>query len=330
MEGLLHISVYLSRGYRWCSILIMSAVLAGCQSSEQPLIQSTSVVVPSAVIIESSPPPINSPTPEPIKTLVPQFTPTPPLITPAPAEGTFADQSVDSPDGQWTALPEIELLSDGYQISLQVFNKDKSVVWSPVDYKGEGLGYSFPTPKHWSSDSRYFYYVDQEVIDGCGEFFPVEQAWKRLDTATGEVDAIDLPLGRGQAFSPDDALLAYTTAESPLQLVIQELPAEEEQVIPLLQGVQSQVNAQGGKIVWSPEGDALILAAATGNICDDPLPTFYLFTLQIADMRLVSLYEGKDYIRPLEWDTSGKILVKDWNSKSWWIDAANGKITTAP
>lgn len=321
---------HLSKGYLWSSIFFLSAVLAGCRASEQLPIEDTYVVTPSAVIIESTLPHTFSPTAAPIKTMVPKFTPTPGLITPAPAEGTFADQSVDSPDGEWTALPQIELLSDGYQISLQVFKKDKSVVWKPVDYKGEGLGYSFPTPKHWSSDSRYFYYVDQEVVDGCGEFFPVEKAWKRLDTQTGEVDAIDLPLGRGHAYSPDDSMLAYTTAETPLQLVIQELQSEEEQLIPLLPDVQYQVNAQGGKIVWSPEGDALILAAATGNICDDPLPTFYLFSLQITDMRPVSLYEGKDYIRPLEWDTSGKILVKDWNSKSWWIDAVSGKITTAP
>jgi len=323
-------SGYLHRGYCWCINLILAAVLIGCTPNDQPLQQNTLEVAPSAVSTESTLPSIISPTVEPIRTLVAQFTPTPRLITPAPAEGTFTDQSFVSPDGEWTALPGIELLADGYQISLQVFNNDKSVVWKPVDYKGAGLGYTFPTPKHWSSDSRYFYYVDQEVVDGCGEFFPVEKAWQRLDTQTGEVESVDLPPGRGHAFSPDDSLLAYTTAETPLQLVIQKLQAGTEQRTPLLAEDPDAVNAQGGKIVWSPEGDALILAAATGNICDDPLPAFYLLMLRTTDMELDTLYEGKDYIRPLEWDASGKILVKDWNSKSWWIDALSGVITTAP
>ena len=308
-------------------VILALAVLTGCtnlsQATSLPPVEASptsAVVVPLSSLTQSM-------TNTPRITLVPKYTPTPRLITPAPAEGTFADQSIISPDGSWTALPAFETLSDGYRVSLRVFNKDESVVWTPMDYKGDGVGYIFPFPKRWSDDSRYFYYV--ELITGSGEFFPIDQSWLQLDTQTGKVAVVGLPVGRGHMTSPDESILAYTTSTAPLGLVLVDVQTQTELKVPLFLNPQENQNAQAGSIVWSPSGDVLILAVANG-INDSPHPTFSLVSVQRTDLKMTILYQGKDYVRPMQWGADNKVLVKDWNSKSWWINAADGKITPAP
>ncbi|MHB0987790.1 MAG: hypothetical protein ACYC3P_03880 [Bellilinea sp.] len=317
-------------GGQLLSIIFGLAFLAGCTNAPQKTSLPPAEASPTTKVIAPSLTPTQKITATPYITLVPQYTPTPRLITPAPAEGTFADQSVVSPDGNWTALPAFETLPDGYRVSLQVFNQDESIVWTPVDYKGDGLGYTYPSPKRWSADSRYFYYVELNVVDGCGEFFPTDQIWLQLDTQTGTVEPIDLPVGRGHMTSPDESFLAFTSATAPLELVLLDVQTQTEQKVTLLPDETENQNAQGGSIVWSPTGDGLILAVASGNICDSPLPSFSLISVKAADLKVKVLYVGKDYIQPLRWSADGKVLVKDWNSKSWWMDAETGETTSAP
>lgn len=309
---------------------MLAGIAAGCGPVEPTASQASLQPAPAT----STLPPLASlptaPTEVPVRTILPHYTPTPRLITPAPSEGTFTDQSVLSPDGIWTAEPSFETIVSGYRIKLQVFNKDKSKVWTPVDYEGEGLGYSMPTPKHWSADSRYFYYVEKAVADGCGDFFPVEKAWQRLEVETGEVDSVELPSGRGHSFSPDDAWLVYISDEMPLELVVVETLSGVETTLALLPEELDHSNAQGGQVIWSPQSDAIVFAVATGLICGEIQPVFSMFRADLEPLKVVSLYEGSDYLYPLQWDPSGKILVRDWNLKSWWIDAANGYLTTSP
>ncbi|HWR66741.1 MAG TPA: hypothetical protein VN364_11550, partial [Bellilinea sp.] len=310
--------------------VVFIVLLVGCSktppvTSQPSPVESTLPAVPAAT---TPAPPINTPTPQ--ITLVAEYTPTPRLITPAPSEGTFFDQSIVSPDKEWTALPAFETLATGYRVSLTVFNKDKSIIWTPVDYTGEGLGYTFPNPKGWSNDSKYFYYLESTVADGCGDFYPVDQTWQRLDVQTGQVDSIDLPSGRGHIFSPDESYVAYTTDSAEVELVILTTADQSEIKIPLpIIAADGQIPQAGG-IRWSPDGKQLMLAAASGEFCGSSTIEFYLFAVQVSDLSVETLYQGKDFIRPLEWNSSGKVRVMDWNSKSWWIESETGKITTAP
>ncbi len=204
------------------------------------------------------------------------------------------------------------------------------MVWTPVDYKGEGLGYTFPNPKQWSADSKYFYYLESTVADGCGDFYPVDQKWQRLDVQTGKVDSIDLPSGRGHMFSPDESLLAYTTGSAEVELVILNTTDQSEIKVALPVNPAKDQVPQAGGIRWSPDGKQLILAAASGEICGSSAIEFYIFIVQRSNLKVNTLYEGKDFIRPLEWRSAGKVRMMDWNSKSWWIDSTTGEITTAP
>lgn len=310
--------------------IVLTVLLVGCSNTPSVVTQPVPAepTNTSAPVTTKLPAPSNTPTPQ--ITLVAKYTPTPRLITPAPSEGTFVDQSVVSPDRVWTAVPVFETLTTGYRVSLTVSNKDKSIVWTPVDYTGEGLGYTFPNPKRWSADSQYFYYLESTVADGCGDFYPVDQTWQRLDVQTGQVDSIDLPPGRGHMFSPDESYLAYTTDSTEVELVILNTADQTEIRIPLpIVAAEGQIPQAGG-IRWSPDGKRLILAAASGEICGSSVIEFYLFTVQVSDRSVETLYQGKVFIRPLEWSSAGKVRVMDWNSKSWWIDSVSGEITTAP
>ena len=317
-------------GGQLCTAILALAVLAGCTATPQETSLPPAEASPTPKVIVPSLIPTRETTATPYITLVPQYTPTPRLITPAPPEGTFADQSVVSPDGNWTALPAFETLPDGYRVSLRVFNKDESVVWTPMDYKGDGLGYVFPMAKRWSADSRYFYYAESIASDGCSEFFPTDQNWLQLDTQTGKVATIEMAAGRGHAFSPDEKIQAYTTISAPLTLVLLDNQTMTEQKVELLPDEPDSENAQGGNIVWSPDGEKVILTISSANICDNPEVTFYLMTVQLADSAVKLLYQGEDYVRTLQWSPDDKVLVMDWNSRSWWMDAETGEITSAP
>ncbi|MRS03779.1 hypothetical protein EG832_11250, partial [bacterium] len=268
---------------RVLALFLFIIFLASCSNTQSTPDQVNilpSITAPSSEHTATLP---SDETATPLITLVAKYTPTPRLITPAPSEGTFLDQSVISPDGQWTALPAFETLASGYRVSLTITNRDKSVVWTPVDYKGDGLGYSFPNPKRWSADSRYFYYLESTVADGCGDFYPVDKNWQRIDVQTGVVDRIDLPPGRGHMSSPDESLLAYTTDSKDVDLVILTTTDQSEIKIPLpIIAAKDQVPQAGG-IRWSPDGKQLILAAATGDICGPSAIEFYLFTVQVSD-----------------------------------------------
>jgi len=316
--------------FKALTLVLFTVGLVGC-SNPPPVPGPPAIGEPTntSVPVSNQPSlPTNATTPQ--ITLVAKYTPTPRLITPAPSEGTFIDQSINSPDGEWTALPAFETLSTGYRVSLTITNKDKSIVWTPVDYQGDGLGYSFPKPKRWSADSRYFYYLESAVVDGCGDFYSIETNWQRFDVQSGQVDKFDLPAGRGHMFSPDESTLAYIPETAPTNLVLLEVSTQTETRVALPITLEDGQIPQAGGILWSPDGDQIILAAANGNICETKQLEFYLITIQISDLEVETLYQSKDFIRPLAWGANDKMRVMDWNSKSWWIDSTSGEITTAP
>lgn len=129
--------------------------------------------------------------------------------------------------------------------------------------------------------------------------------------------------------SPDETLLAYSTLSAPLELVLMELSSQDEKRVELLSG-EVALDAQGGRVLWSPAGDELMLAVQTGKVCEGQKPAYYLLLVKVEGMKVRSLYQGEDYLAPVKWDESGKILVTDWSRRSWWMDAASGEVTTAP
>src|SRR3989304_400626 len=117
--------------------------------------------------------------------------PTPSLITPAPTPSAMTAQSMASPDNDWRATASFENLQDGFRVRLLVTAHD-GTAWSPIDIAGDGVGYTYPSLKYWSPDSRYFFFAER-VAGGSCDFFPIEDHWKRLDVRTGKLDDYPLP-----------------------------------------------------------------------------------------------------------------------------------------
>jgi hypothetical protein len=262
-------------------------------------------------------------------------TPTLALVTPPPPEGAISTQSLTSPDGQWTAEASFEFLEGGaaFRVRLVVRKLDRSVKWIPVDYAQEGIGYVYPALRYWSLDSRHFYYFNMPVPDGCGDFYPEEDQWVVLDVADGLLSTLPLPQGRGHTISPDGTTMIYATSLPPFELRFRDILSGAERSLPLPPAHGPEQEIQAGGWAWSPDGSSVALSVAYGNSCGD-MTKLSFSVVRIDDLSnpsMVPLVErNADLIRPIAWDTPDRILVRDWNGYSWWMDARNGQEARAP
>lgn len=262
-------------------------------------------------------------------------TASPALVTPPPQEASIISQTLNSPDGQWIAEASFEFLEDGagFRVRLVVRSSDKSVEWIPVDYTQDGVGYIYPAIRYWSPDSRTFYYFNMPTPDGCGDFYPVEDKWVVLDVADGSLSSLPLPPGRGHTISPDGGTMIYATSVSPFELRFRDTLSGTERSLPLPPSSDPEQEVQAGGWVWSPDGSSNALSITYGDSCGDPTElSFSVLRIDnLTNPTLVPLIEGNSkLIRLVDWATPDRILVKDWNGYSWWMDSRDGQEAPAP
>jgi len=308
-------SVFVSLGF---TILI---TLASCRATEEIPTTPASSVNPTSVTQ------VHPPTPPPTASMA--------LVTPPPQEATVTSQTLTSPDGQWIAEASFEFLEDGagFRVRLVVYSVDQSVEWIPVDYTQEGVGYIYPAIRYWSPDSQSFYYFNMPTPDGCGDFYPEEDVWMALDVNDGSLAPFPLPPGRGHTISPDGGTMIYATSVSPFELRFRDTLSGAERSLPLPFSSNPQKEVQAGGWVWSPDGSSVALSIAYGDSCGDPTGlSFSVVRIDnINNPTLVPLIEGSSkLIRLVDWETPGRILVKDWNGYSWWMDSRDGQKAPAP
>lgn len=304
-----------------------ATALASCGAPPEPLSSAPSPVPPTPV-----PPTLSASVVVPPKVTA---SPNPrDLITPRPPESAVSRQTLVSPDGQWEAESSFEQLENdgGARIRLVVRRTDGSREWSPVDYNLDGLGYIYPALRAWSPDSRAFYYFNMSTPDGCGDFYPVEDQWTVLDVEDGSLSSWPLPDGRGHTLSPDGQTLIYATTSPPFGLNIQDVRSGAEMFLALPPPPADPTELQAGGAVWSPDGASLALSIAYGDSCGaEPLSFSVVRIDDPGSPSLTPLIEySPDLIRLVGWETSERILVRDWNAYSWWIDAVSGNTTQGP
>lgn len=233
-------------------------------------------------------------------------------------------QSMASPDNDWRATASFENLQDGFRVRLLVSAHD-GTAWSPIDIAGDGVGYTYPSLKYWSPDSRYFFFAER-VAGGSCDFFPIEDHWKRLDVRTGKLDDYPLPEGRGHAISRDGSLLAYASAGPPNQVIIEDLAGGVELSLDLHSAV-----AQAGDFLWNAQSSAIAFTTSTAAFCDATVPSFQVLRFDIGGTEFTPLISvGADLLHPNLWSQAGAILLEDWNGQSWWIDEETGQTVPAP
>jgi hypothetical protein len=238
-----------------------------------------------------------------------------------------------APNGEWVAETSFEQTTEEFRVQFKVYRADGTQTWSIVDYYQDGLGYTYTRLHHWSHDSRYFCFSSFVVADGgCHDFFPALSEWQRLDVNTGAVSDYALPAGRGHALSPDDTRLVYASEGAPVEIIWRDMASGAEQSLRLPLPEPVLETAQAGRIVWSPTGESVVVAAASHNtLCSEIRPEFSLWRINLDPPEVVALVEPNDIlIWPFNWAEPEKLLVGDWNQLSWWMDAETGETTTGP
>ena len=255
------------------------------------------------------------------------------LKTPAPTVDpsySLHVEAIESPNHEWIAQRIFEQeIPKGFHVQFTVSRKDGTKMWTIMDYRGDGVGYTYAQLHQWSNDSQYFYFTGDRVAGGGCDFFPVDSKWQKLNVATGQVTDFPLPLGRGHAISPDESTIAYTSPDTPLHISLYDIQSGQEQkvLLPIDPNLEA---AQAGDVLWTLDGNAVILSMATGD-CNSPTLNFYLMRVDINTMNITELVgKSKDLVRPAQLEPPNHLLIRDWNGYTWWVDATNGVPTTAP
>lgn len=239
-------------------------------------------------------------------------------------------QSIESPNREWIAQTTFEQeIYNGYHVEFTVFRKDGTKTWTIMDYRDDGVGYRYAQLHQWSNDSQYFYFTGDRVAGGGCDFFPVDSKWQRLNVDTGQIIDFLLPLGRGHVISPDESTIAYASLDTPLHISLCNIQSGQEQrlLLPIDPNIKA---AQAGDILWTQDGNAVILSIATGN-CNSSSLNFYLMRVDINSLDVIDLVgDSKDLLRSLRLESPNHLLIRDWNGYTWWIDATSGKPTGAP
>ncbi|MFN8454274.1 MAG: hypothetical protein U0401_06285 [Anaerolineae bacterium] len=301
-------------------LLSPALILPACASSivqlPTPTPTASSTATPSPTL--APPTPIVTPTPTPQPSQTPTATTLPPADT----------WSSPSPNGQWTAQGMLTApfpATDGseqYQTRLEVVNTTGTVKWTLADQTlNYGLGYTTPRPFHWSADGRYLYFTNLAVSDGCSLFHNGSDLY-RADLSTGQVTEIVPPGVWWVSLSPDEQTAAYIPWNGEALLLT---------ILNLATGNYREMTFEGkytqaGNIIWSPEGQALMLTLAT-NPCDSANWTQSIARVDVATLSsTILIRDDKRLFVTTEWPEAGTVELTDKDGDTWTLEVTSGEL----
>ena len=249
-----------------------------------------------------------------------------PVATPDAARMDIATSSDTSPNGQWVAEMKAAKPkdSDFYYTNLTVTDAAGTSRWTVVDaWAPYGLGYTVPKPFHWSNDGKYLYVTNEPVPDGCALFVNGSDL-QRVDLSNGDVTQIVEPVGLWLSLSPDETKLAYLSWDSDRPLVVRDLASGTENAIKLPAG---DPNWQAGNIVWSPDGDSLVLTVANSPCSDGWARSTSIVQVTLSALEAKPLIEDdRRLLITAEWPEPSTIVLQDQNGQQVKMNAATGQI----
>lgn len=213
--------------------------------------------------------------------------------------------------------------SEKYQTKLEVINADGSAKWILVDQTlNYGLGYTTPRPFQWSGDGRYLYFTDLAVPDGCSLFHNGSDLY-RADLTNGQVTEILPPWVWWVSLSPDEQTVAYLRWNGEaLELVVREIATGDEHKA----GLEAKYT-QAGNIVWSPDGQVLMLTLAA-NPCDPANWTHSIMRIDLATLSpTILIRDDKRLLTTTEWPEANRVLLRDQDGSTWIMEATTGGLT---
>lgn len=314
-------------------LLVSTFIISACSNQIQLQVTPTSTATTTASLPTSTrttPKPTTSltATVKPVTrtpTSTPRATATGTQILPTP-DGSL--RSYASPDGKWIAKVFSGTGSDTTPASYtKITSVDGVYEWTlgyDDKYRQQYLSQEgFLWPYHWSKDGRYLYIAIEPQFDGP-LYFSDGAGLQRLDLQTGRVtDAISGAEFTFYAFSfsPNDASLAYVLEwNTPLKLIIRNLATGEERWTRL-----PEEYPQAGDIVWSPDGQKVILGVVVGDVDREE---FAVMQVDLRDLSQ-SIFAGSDkrLFRPQEWLNDNQVLLADLDGNLWILDTSTTQIT---
>jgi len=234
-----------------------------------------------------------------------------------------------SPDGAWSARGLAAFPESGegnrYHTRLTIERNDGTQEWTVVDAWSElALGYTTPQPLRWSSDGRHFYYTNRPVPDGCAVFVNGSDL-QRVDLSDGSVTEVVPSVGLWLSLSPDETTLAYV-GYGDRGLVLRDLSTGDERQTPI-EAAEEAEDAHLGHVVWSPDGEALMLTVAM-NACgphEDRTHTIVWVDTGTLSQTSVVLESDRLFITEA-WPEPKRVLLDDGNGETWWLDPETGDI----
>jgi hypothetical protein len=235
------------------------------------------------------------------------------MIAPFPnhcgMEDVFSSYNMVSPDGEWLA----NYCSTNSKAMLQVIRQDGSTTWTvlPEDFKNASSVTSGLIPLHWSSDSRWVYFVPIYVNAPDSGLPYISLHWGplyRLDVQNGQWAGIvsAAPWSTYYSFSPTDRRLIYIDE-------IWNNPARSINIIDLKSGDIHPVPVDGyyevGAIAWASDGLSFAFIGAKVNL-DFSIygADIYTYDIESTGLRKIVSFNS-DLCFDLSWDDTKTITV---------------------
>jgi Tol biopolymer transport system component len=212
--------------------------------------------------------------------------------------------------------------SEQYHTKLEALSTAGAITWTLVDQTlNYGLGYTTPRPFHWSGDGRYLYFTNLAVPDGCSLFHNGSDLY-RADLTTGQVIEIVPPWVWWVSLSPDEQTAASIRWNGEaLQLIVRNLASGAERQM-TFEGNYTQA----GSIVWSPQGQALLLTLAT-NPCD---PAHWTQSIARVDLDsrspTILIRDDKRLFVTTSWPEAEQAVLTDHTGSGWTLEVTTGKL----
>jgi hypothetical protein len=244
------------------------------------------------------------------------------------------DWTSTSPGGVWVArglaaFPENgERDPDRYYTRLTVARFDSSEEWTVVERWSElALGYVTPEPLQWSSDGNRFYFTNRPVPDGCAVFVNGSDL-QRVDLSDGSVTEVVPAVGLWLSLSPDERELAYV-GYGDRGLVLRDLSTGRERQTQI-EAAQETEDAHVGHVVWSPDGEGLVLTVAI-DACGPPEARAHTIVHVDAETlaQTTLIAEDERLFTSDAWSDRERVSLRDRDGETWRLDPETRGLETA-